>query len=207
MFATMLDQCGTMDILVSNAGLQKDARLEEMTLKDWNTVIGHQPHRPVPLRPRGGQGVQAPRRAARGLLRRRQDHQAGAGSADEGLAGATLLSEVGACGRRKLESGKGPAHQSLRPRGRQSSELVRSPRRVCRCHRCPASLPDASAGAELVIALEPPAPGPAALCAGAVLGVDPIVGDPHLEARVSRRAKPPAQPASALTHEHPDAAL
>ena len=40
MFATMLDQCGTMDILVSNAGLQKDARLEEMTLKDWNTVIG-----------------------------------------------------------------------------------------------------------------------------------------------------------------------
>jgi glucose 1-dehydrogenase len=40
MFATMLDQFGTIDILVSNAGLQKDARLEEMTLKDWNTVIG-----------------------------------------------------------------------------------------------------------------------------------------------------------------------
>ena len=40
MFATMLDQFGTIDILVSNAGLQKDARVEEMTLKDWNTVIG-----------------------------------------------------------------------------------------------------------------------------------------------------------------------
>jgi glucose 1-dehydrogenase len=40
MFATMLDQFGTIDILVSNAGLQKDARLEEMTLNDWNTVIG-----------------------------------------------------------------------------------------------------------------------------------------------------------------------
>ena len=42
---------------------------------------------------------------------------------------------------------------------------------------------------------------------GAILGGAPIVGDPHLGARASRRAKPPAQPASALTHEHPDAAL
>jgi glucose 1-dehydrogenase len=40
MFATMLDQFGTIDILVSNAGLQKDARLEEMTLAQWNTVLG-----------------------------------------------------------------------------------------------------------------------------------------------------------------------
>jgi glucose 1-dehydrogenase len=40
MFAEMLGKFGTIDILVSNAGLQKDARLEEMTLKDWNTVIG-----------------------------------------------------------------------------------------------------------------------------------------------------------------------
>jgi len=133
--------------------------------------------------------------------------QAGTGSADGRLAGATLLSEVGACGRRKLGSGEGPVHQSLRVRGRRSSKLVRSPLRVCRCHRCPASLPDASAGAELVIAPEPPDPGPAALRAVAILAVDPIVGAPHLGARVSRRAKPPAQPALALTPEHPDAAL
>jgi len=71
----------------------------------------------------------------------------------------------------------------------------------------PRVLPVASAGAELVIALEPPDAGPAALCAGAVLGVDPIVGDRHLGARTSRRAKPPAQPASALTPEYPDAVL
>jgi glucose 1-dehydrogenase len=40
MFARMLDQFGTIDILVNNAGVQQDARLEEMTLAQWNTVIG-----------------------------------------------------------------------------------------------------------------------------------------------------------------------
>jgi glucose 1-dehydrogenase len=40
MFAQMLKNLGTIDILVSNAGLQKDAPLEEMTLAQWNTVIG-----------------------------------------------------------------------------------------------------------------------------------------------------------------------
>jgi glucose 1-dehydrogenase len=40
MFAQMLKDFGTIDILVSNAGLQKDAPLEEMTLAQWNTVIG-----------------------------------------------------------------------------------------------------------------------------------------------------------------------
>ena len=40
MFAQMLKSLGTIDILVSNAGLQKDAALEEMTLAQWNTVIG-----------------------------------------------------------------------------------------------------------------------------------------------------------------------
>lgn len=40
MFTQMLKDFGTIDILVSNAGLQKDAALEEMTLAQWNTVIG-----------------------------------------------------------------------------------------------------------------------------------------------------------------------
>jgi len=40
MFSKTLKQFGTIDILVSNAGLQKDAPLEEMTLAQWNTVIG-----------------------------------------------------------------------------------------------------------------------------------------------------------------------
>ena len=40
MFSKILKQFGTLDILVSNAGLQKDAPLEEMTLAQWNTVIG-----------------------------------------------------------------------------------------------------------------------------------------------------------------------
>jgi glucose 1-dehydrogenase len=39
MFARMFDAFGTIDILVANAGLQKDAPFEQMTLQDWNTVI------------------------------------------------------------------------------------------------------------------------------------------------------------------------
>jgi glucose 1-dehydrogenase len=40
MFARMLEAFGTIDILVANAGLQQDAPFEEMTLQQWNTVIG-----------------------------------------------------------------------------------------------------------------------------------------------------------------------
>ncbi len=31
---------GTLHIVVSNAGLQRDAAFDEMTLEQWNTVIG-----------------------------------------------------------------------------------------------------------------------------------------------------------------------
>jgi glucose 1-dehydrogenase len=40
MFSKMLGEFGTIDILVNNAGLQQDAPFEEMTLTQWNTVIG-----------------------------------------------------------------------------------------------------------------------------------------------------------------------
>jgi glucose 1-dehydrogenase len=40
MFARMLDELGTIDILVNNAGLQQDAPFEELTLQQWNKVIG-----------------------------------------------------------------------------------------------------------------------------------------------------------------------
>jgi glucose 1-dehydrogenase len=40
MFADMLSAWGTIDILVSNAGLQRDAPFTSMTLEQWNTVIG-----------------------------------------------------------------------------------------------------------------------------------------------------------------------
>ncbi len=40
MFEEMKKQFGTIDILVSNAGLQQDAPFDQMTLKQWNTVIG-----------------------------------------------------------------------------------------------------------------------------------------------------------------------
>jgi glucose 1-dehydrogenase len=40
MFRRMFDEFGTIDIVVPNAGLQKDAPIENMTLEQWNTVIG-----------------------------------------------------------------------------------------------------------------------------------------------------------------------
>ena len=39
MFQRMLKQFGTIDILINNAGLQRDAAFAEMTLQQWNTVI------------------------------------------------------------------------------------------------------------------------------------------------------------------------
>lgn len=39
MFATMVETFGAVDILINNAGLQKDAAFHEMTLAQWNKVI------------------------------------------------------------------------------------------------------------------------------------------------------------------------
>jgi glucose 1-dehydrogenase len=39
MFAEMLQRFGTIDVLVNNAGLQRDSCFEKMTLEQWNTVI------------------------------------------------------------------------------------------------------------------------------------------------------------------------
>jgi glucose 1-dehydrogenase len=40
MFADVVGQFGTVDILINNAGLQKDAPFTEMTLDQWNFVLG-----------------------------------------------------------------------------------------------------------------------------------------------------------------------
>jgi glucose 1-dehydrogenase len=39
MFRQMIQELGTIDILINNAGLQQDALFHEMTLNQWNTVI------------------------------------------------------------------------------------------------------------------------------------------------------------------------
>lgn len=39
MFRTAIDEFGTVDILINNAGLQKDAAIDQMSLKEWRTVI------------------------------------------------------------------------------------------------------------------------------------------------------------------------
>ncbi|HEX9880378.1 MAG TPA: SDR family oxidoreductase [Candidatus Binatia bacterium] len=40
MFRRMFEALGTIDILINNAGLQKDAPIDKMTLEQWNGVIG-----------------------------------------------------------------------------------------------------------------------------------------------------------------------
>jgi glucose 1-dehydrogenase len=40
LFAKAIEQFGTVDVLVSNAGFQQDAPLVDMTLEQWQTVIG-----------------------------------------------------------------------------------------------------------------------------------------------------------------------
>ena len=40
MFAAAIETFGTLDILVNNAGLQQDAAFENLTLAQWNKVIG-----------------------------------------------------------------------------------------------------------------------------------------------------------------------
>ena len=39
MFARMMQEFGTIDILVSNAGLQRDSAYHEMTIDQWNKVL------------------------------------------------------------------------------------------------------------------------------------------------------------------------
>ena len=40
LFARTLEHFGALDILLANSGLQKDAAITEMSLADWNTVLG-----------------------------------------------------------------------------------------------------------------------------------------------------------------------
>jgi glucose 1-dehydrogenase len=40
LFASVIGQFGTVDILVNNAGIQQDAPFQDMTLEQWNRVIG-----------------------------------------------------------------------------------------------------------------------------------------------------------------------
>src|SRR5919202_6298447 len=39
MYRTAIEHFGRVDILVANAGVQRDARFIDMTLSDWSTVI------------------------------------------------------------------------------------------------------------------------------------------------------------------------
>src|SRR5260370_13201684 len=39
MFARVISAFGTIDVLINNAGIQRDASIDEMTLAQWNSVI------------------------------------------------------------------------------------------------------------------------------------------------------------------------
>ena len=40
MFRRAIEEFGAIDVLVSNSGIQRDAQIEEMSLEQWNLVIG-----------------------------------------------------------------------------------------------------------------------------------------------------------------------
>lgn len=40
MFSDVISEYGTVDILINNAGIQKDAKFIDMTLEEWDTVMG-----------------------------------------------------------------------------------------------------------------------------------------------------------------------
>ena len=61
MFARARAELGTVDILINNAGLQRDAPFDQMTLDQWQPGDRREPHRAVPLCARSGPGVQAAR--------------------------------------------------------------------------------------------------------------------------------------------------
>ncbi len=87
MFARMIEEFGTVDILVANAGLQRDAPFEEMTLQQWNTVIGVNLTGQFLCAREAVERVQAPRRGRGCLLRGRQDHLHELGPRDHPWAG------------------------------------------------------------------------------------------------------------------------
>ena len=61
MFEFAVKELGTVDILVANAGLQRDSAFHEMTLDEWNKVLGVNLDGPVSLCPRRDQRIPAPR--------------------------------------------------------------------------------------------------------------------------------------------------
>ena len=86
-----------------------------------------EPHRPVPVRARGGARVQAPRRAAGGVLRGRQDHLHQLGARGDPLGGARELRRVE--GRRDADDEEHRAGSGAVPHPR---ELASAPARSAR---------------------------------------------------------------------------
>ena len=77
MFAAAIAHFGTLHIVVSNAGLQRDSAFTEMTLEQWNTVIGVNLTGPVPLHPCRSPRVHATRCCRIRLCRSGENHLLG----------------------------------------------------------------------------------------------------------------------------------
>jgi glucose 1-dehydrogenase len=53
LFDAAVNAYGGLDILVANAGVQRDAPFGKMTIEEWRAVIGRKPYGPVSLRAGG----------------------------------------------------------------------------------------------------------------------------------------------------------
>ena len=67
-------ELGEIDILVANAGIQRDAPSDELTLADWQKVLDVNSDRPIPVRARRHPGFQAAGAAAGGVAGTGQNH-------------------------------------------------------------------------------------------------------------------------------------
>ncbi len=80
MYAEMFKAFGTIDILCANAGIQDDAPFVEMSLEQWNRVIGINLTGQFLCAREAARRIYPPRGAARNLARRRENnlHELGA---------------------------------------------------------------------------------------------------------------------------------
>jgi len=107
MFRHMQSELGTVDILIANAGLQQDARVEDMTLAQWNKVLSINLTGQF-LCARGRTRVSQARRGCGNFACRWQDHLYEFGASSHTLGGSLQLCSLqGGCAFADAEPGAG----------------------------------------------------------------------------------------------------
>ena len=95
MFASFVADFGALDVLVANAGFQRDASIAKMTLDDWNKVIAvNLTGQFLCARAAIAQFRASGRHAAQCLAGARQDHRHEFGASDDPLGRPRQLRDL-----------------------------------------------------------------------------------------------------------------